>query len=246
MSKYEPLSRRLRGLANRVWRASFADIEAILGFSLPRSAREYSAWWSNNTQNSRHALAWLNEGWRTEELDLDAERVVFRRTEAAHAVLRRPTPPCPELPTAPASPPNLLEIRLGMTWRVLGRVIIDKGKPAFPVVGSGPAVYRFLLTEANTQQQYVGETSNLARRFGHYRNPGPTQWTNLRINEVFRNALAARGSIDIFAVTESAWIELNGDRHPADFSSRIVRRLFENAAIVDLGGAVKILNMMGK
>ncbi len=34
---------------------------------------------------------------------------------------------------------------------------------------------------------YVGESDNLRRRISHYRNPGPTQRTNIRINDRIRS-----------------------------------------------------------
>ncbi len=83
MSKYDPLEIYLRGLSADIWRASFADIEAILGFRLPVSAHEYPAWWANNDPGSRHTSAWLSAGWHTSELDLRGERVQFERDRKA-------------------------------------------------------------------------------------------------------------------------------------------------------------------
>ena len=57
---------------------SFDEIEAILGFTLPVSARTYSAWWANNPQPNRQSNAWLSAGWKTDDLDLDGETVTFR------------------------------------------------------------------------------------------------------------------------------------------------------------------------
>ena len=244
MSKYEPLSRHLRGLDNIIWRANFIDIERIIGFPLPRSAREYPAWWANDVREGRQSSAWLNEGWRTGELDLGAERIVFRRVE------NQAVPNAPEI-TAPstcqtveAPAADLLEIRLEMAWRPLGRIRLDQqGKLTFPATDKIPAIYRFALTLASVQQQYIGETENLARRLQHYRTPGPSQQTNIRINEVFQAALAAQAHIDIFIITANdAWIESNGERRPADLSSKAVRRLLENAAIINLDDGVEILN----
>ena len=45
MSKYKPLSERLsRHKADR-WSASFAELEEVLGFPLPKAARDQNAWW---------------------------------------------------------------------------------------------------------------------------------------------------------------------------------------------------------
>lgn len=79
MSKYEPLREHLRsGTATR-WRASFADVEAVLGFPLPRSAYAYPAWWSNDATGHSHSLAWLDAGWKTEKVDLQSQQVTFRK-----------------------------------------------------------------------------------------------------------------------------------------------------------------------
>ena len=78
--KYGRLSEHLRALQETVWRASFAEIEEVLGLDLPASARSHAAWWSNGGHS--HARAWLDAGFKTSELDLSRQTVVFRRTLA--------------------------------------------------------------------------------------------------------------------------------------------------------------------
>jgi len=82
MSKYQPLSERLAGHPADEWRASFAEIEAVLGFSLPKAARSRS-WWAN-TGDKPHSRAWMAPGWRA-EMDQASGVVIFRRpvSEAA-------------------------------------------------------------------------------------------------------------------------------------------------------------------
>ncbi|MEE1656093.1 hypothetical protein VB618_07785 [Microvirga sp. CF3062] len=80
MSKYEPLKRHLATLPVPVWRTSFREIERILGFPLPPSSRRHRALWSNNPQNHVMTKAWLNAGWLTEQVDLEKEELVFRKT----------------------------------------------------------------------------------------------------------------------------------------------------------------------
>ena len=85
MSKYEPLPQFLKsGDLFRV-RLSFAEIEKILGFKLPKSAYAYEAWWSNNETGHSHARAWLSVGWRTEDVDLAGRKVTFTRSETSAA-----------------------------------------------------------------------------------------------------------------------------------------------------------------
>jgi len=78
MSKYAPLTQWLNYQPRPV-AASFRQIENLLGFQLPASARTYPAWWANernpNTRH-RHALSWLNAG-RTASPDLRRGIVIF-------------------------------------------------------------------------------------------------------------------------------------------------------------------------
>ena len=81
--KYAPLYRRLLATVGPEWRVSFAELEAILGFDLPNSARLYRPWWSNQKHGAghSHALAWSAAGWKTRSVDLEAETLVFERME---------------------------------------------------------------------------------------------------------------------------------------------------------------------
>lgn len=79
--KYAPLYRYLRARAGREWRVSFTDLEAVLGFTLPESARVHRPWWSNQRNAGGHgqALAWRAAGWKTRAVDLEQETLVFER-----------------------------------------------------------------------------------------------------------------------------------------------------------------------
>jgi len=85
-SKYRPLTQHLRvQRANRV-PMSFVDIERVLGTKLPPSAGAHRAWWSNNPNNNVMTKAWLAAGFQTEQVDLEARKLVFKRiTPDAHA-----------------------------------------------------------------------------------------------------------------------------------------------------------------
>ena len=88
--KYAPLYRHLCALEAHRWRATFADVEALLGFALPNSARVHRPWWANEANGGHsHALAWQAAGWRTSAVDLRAESLVFERLEATPAAERR-------------------------------------------------------------------------------------------------------------------------------------------------------------
>ena len=84
--KYAPLYRQLLSAhPEPEWRTTFDEIEAILGFRLPDSARLHRPWWSNSKKGNghSHSLAWQAAGWRTREVDLKAETLVFVRREDA-------------------------------------------------------------------------------------------------------------------------------------------------------------------
>jgi hypothetical protein len=81
VGKYEPLEKFLKGRRASLWRVGFRDIEALLGFKLPPSAFKYPAWWSNDETGHSHAKAWLDAGWRTEEVDLESRKLTFARVE---------------------------------------------------------------------------------------------------------------------------------------------------------------------
>ncbi len=70
MSKYDPLGHHLMNLHREEWTASFDQIETVLGFRLPYSARSYPAWWENEQGgNHSHARVWLNAGLVCNYLD---------------------------------------------------------------------------------------------------------------------------------------------------------------------------------
>jgi len=87
MSKYEPLPQFLASESTSLKRLSFAEIERILGFKLPKSAYQHEAWWSNNATGHSHARTWLQAGWRTEEVDLAGRKVTFQRSSAPPALV---------------------------------------------------------------------------------------------------------------------------------------------------------------
>ena len=78
--KYALLHRHLRARGGREWRVSFTDLEELLGFTLPESARVHRPWWSNQRNGGHgHALAWQVAGWKTRAVDLEQETLVFER-----------------------------------------------------------------------------------------------------------------------------------------------------------------------
>jgi hypothetical protein len=77
MSKYDPVGRYLAAADRQELRLSFAQVEKILGFSLPASARRYAAWWSNSGGSHVQAAAWLGAGFETADVDVTAGTLTF-------------------------------------------------------------------------------------------------------------------------------------------------------------------------
>lgn len=79
--KYAALHRHLIERTGNEWRATFSEIEKLLGFELPNSARLLRPWWSNQGEQGghSHALAWETAGWKTAQVGMAGEKVVFVR-----------------------------------------------------------------------------------------------------------------------------------------------------------------------
>jgi hypothetical protein len=69
MSVYDPLQRELTRTTSPAVTLSFAQIEGLIGRSLPKSAYEYEAWWSNEDGSAtRHSQcrAWKLAGFNAQ------------------------------------------------------------------------------------------------------------------------------------------------------------------------------------
>lgn len=106
--KYAPLYHYLISQrSNDEWHTSFRQLESILGFQLPDSARLHRPWWANpNTGNGHsHALAWQAAGWRTRNVDIDAETLVFAKAHTKGEPITTPTS-SPKFPIEDILPPH--------------------------------------------------------------------------------------------------------------------------------------------
>jgi hypothetical protein len=82
MSKYTPLGSYLRQQRFDQIAMSFAEIERIIGCKLPEKSQHHRAWWSNNSSNNVMTKIWMDAGFRTEQVDVEAKRLVFRRVDS--------------------------------------------------------------------------------------------------------------------------------------------------------------------
>lgn len=79
-SRYDGLRDYLSRRTQRVVHLSFVEIEQIIGGSLPASAKQYPAWWSNHEPGTNvQARSWLDVGRRTASVDLKGATVDFVR-----------------------------------------------------------------------------------------------------------------------------------------------------------------------
>jgi hypothetical protein len=81
MSKYSKLGEYLRSQRTKEIPMTFTEIERVVGTKLPPNSPQYPAWWSNNPSNNVMTKVWLSAGFRTEQVDTKARKVVFRRVE---------------------------------------------------------------------------------------------------------------------------------------------------------------------
>lgn len=86
--KYRPLYDHLSGQRLDEVSLSLAEIERLLGDSLPASARRTRGWWSNRGRGSLQAAAWMDAGYQVHEVDLAAGKVIFRRLQRRYEVQR--------------------------------------------------------------------------------------------------------------------------------------------------------------
>jgi hypothetical protein len=130
MGKYEPLGKFLRQQKAELIAMKFEDIERIVGSNLPESSRQHRAWWSNNPNNNVMTKVWLNAGFQTEQVDIEARRLVFRKITPG----KQGAPSMPSRPAggAPARHHPLLGALKGLLRVMPGT---DLTKPADPSWG---------------------------------------------------------------------------------------------------------------
>lgn len=240
-SRYAPLARHLETVIADAVTLTFADIENILGFPLPPSARAHGPWWSNGASNA----VWTKVGWKSEGRDIREQRVTFRRVIPGDEV--RPTRTAipvdsPALSISDFAPK--VDVVIRFEWKHLGDVTFSEaGGLGFPKAPTAPGLYRMMVRRGNRLEVYVGEAVKLRRRFGNYRNPGLRQKTSIRINALLRDALATGASVSIDIVDQDIVLVVAGIEIPVDLGDKVVRRLAEEAAIVVHGGIdVAMLN----
>lgn len=156
VNKYQRLANHLASLSTSPWKATFAEVEAVMGEALPFSAREHRPWWGNSSADGQSA-AWMTVGWKTARVDLAAETVVFTRSAAARSATSD-AEPRHRRTEAPAEDPDGAASR-GIPQerlRELARAFAEPGEDAEP----DDALYAVaaLLEHADPAEQRIIET----------------------------------------------------------------------------------------
>jgi hypothetical protein len=74
--KYYKLGEYLENLDSEKVTLSYGEVEGILGFKLPNSAKNHNAWWSNGGHD--HSRAWNDYGWASYKINL-GKSISFRK-----------------------------------------------------------------------------------------------------------------------------------------------------------------------
>jgi hypothetical protein len=253
MSKYQKLSEYLSSVTVARIQLSFVQVEKILGAELPESARSYNAWWGNDATPGRHSHAWLSAGWLTENVNLSGRMIGFYRSsrrpgaEAGEsqriAASRVTSAGMDDLRKLPDAPDASVSIAFQTRWKHLGAISMVHDALGFPPAPPVAGLYRMRLCGPDgTQHCYIGETVNLQRRFHHYRRPGPTQLTNIRMNNELRAHLHAGKHVELDVIVDVPEVVIEGVSRTADLGDKHTRRMVEYAAILTGGADVETLN----
>ncbi|ADI27381.1 hypothetical protein [Geobacillus sp. C56-T3] len=77
MTIYQPLGAYLEKQGVSALTLTIDEMESILGFKLPPSARKYREWWANHYGNSQ-AKGWMDYGWQVSKVEL-GKKVTFHK-----------------------------------------------------------------------------------------------------------------------------------------------------------------------
>ncbi len=103
MGKYNTLGIYLRQQRNERTKMSFDQIEELLGFSLPRSARVYRAWWAEDPRHVQAFDGWLSVGWKVAFINFDNQTVEFVKADGAEIHTHQEPTQIKELPRSSAA-----------------------------------------------------------------------------------------------------------------------------------------------
>jgi len=79
--KYIDLTNYLKNNKGNNAKLAFQEIETIIGFKLPVTARSHREWWGNDHTHSQ-AVAWQNAGYKKQDVSILKEEVSFIQIES--------------------------------------------------------------------------------------------------------------------------------------------------------------------
>ena len=211
MWSQDALTAHLRSIEGAEVTMSFAQIDAVVG-ELPDAARTHNAYWANSVKSRPHSRAWLDAGF-TASPNFNSGTVRFTRGAApapregrSGAEPRRPSGPLRwQEPIVPEPTGEEYTSEIVYAWLAVGEVTLAGGRLVLPALGPVPGIYRFELRgpSGDVEGYYVGESDNLFSRMNGYRNPGPLQSTNERMNARMQTILESGGSVVVSVVLEA-------------------------------------------
>ena len=83
------------------WRTTFGELEAILGYRLPDSARLHRPLWSSSKVSTAHSYSLVRQmtGWLTREVIIESETLAFAYSLVRRSGLGRRTGNTPSIST---------------------------------------------------------------------------------------------------------------------------------------------------
>ncbi|UCF35202.1 MAG: GIY-YIG nuclease family protein [Phycisphaerales bacterium] len=212
MAKFSALFESLRESGETEVEMAFGEVEGYVG-QLPRSAHKYEAYWYNMTRD----LA--DTGYRVKRVRLDEKTVTFYRAGAIPAIKgevvdsrRAPEHARVERSADETLPTDALARLLDIGFQSAGDWTLQNDELCLglddKLAERRNVLYSFVV---DGQLCYVGKTTNpLGKRLYFYKNPGPTQSTNIKNNQRIREALAQGKTVEIYALADSGLLRYGG------------------------------------
>lgn len=138
-----------------------------------------------------------------------------------------------------------VNVSVDYVWQRAGEVRFDElQKLVFPRVPQKPGLYRFDFDGSQGPTAYIGETDLLPRRLQHYRTPGPSQATNVRLEALLKGEIATGKVVLLSTVTDGIAAFVDGQPRRIDLTRKADRVLLEHAAILSAHSAgLKLVNL---
>ena len=248
VGKYDPLRRFLSKVDGSEWAATFDQVEQILGFRLPASARKWRPWWANVENGPSQTRAWAATGWKTRHVNLLEETLVFVRTGSTFSERGEKTSdaagPTAEdsdiarLPDRTFVHAATIEPERGPDGALLGfapqSLYAHAASMRLNRYGSGPFC-RFELkglprtsglyvVTIDNAPAYVGMAVDLAKRWG------PGGYANISPRACYEDGQSTNCKVNKYilrAAREGRQVDLwvHEDSDPAPVEARLIRRL---------------------